>query len=190
MHGTDIDCGTDAYKALVQAVKQGKITEQQIDVSVKRLFMVRFRLGMFDPASMVKWAQVPETALEHPDHKAHSLKMAQQSIVLLKNAANTLPLNKNIRKIAVIGPNADNAIAVLGNYNGTPSQIVTALQGIRNKVGSGVEVVHEKAVNFTNDTLLQYADISSQLKWQGQRGFQAEYFKQPGVKGRSYCQAG
>src|SRR5690606_10655977 len=129
MHGTDIDCGTDAYKSLVQAVKEGKITERQIDVSVKRLFTIRFRLGMFDPVAMVKYAQTTDAVLESDPHKAHSLKMAQQSIVLLKNEKGTLPLRKNLKKIAVVGPNADNAIAVLGNYNGMPSEIVTALEG-------------------------------------------------------------
>jgi beta-glucosidase len=176
MHGTDIDCGTAAYKALVQAVKNGKISEKQIDVSVKRLFMIRFRLGMFDPASMVKWAQTPASVIESSEHKAHSLKMAQQSIVLLKNEANTLPLRKTIKKIAVLGPNADNPIAVLGNYNGTPSEVVTALQGIKNKLGSGVEVVYEKAANFTNDTLLAYINLSSQYAFEGKPGFKAEYF--------------
>jgi len=183
IHGTDIDCGTDAYKSLVQAVKQGKITEKQIDVSIKRLFMIRFRLGMFDPVSMVKYAQTPATVLESPEHKAHSLKMARESIVLLKNAANILPLKKTIKKIAVLGPNADNAIAVLGNYNGTPSNIVTALQGIKNKLGSDAEVVYEKAINFTNDTLLQYANISDQYSWKGSKGFSAEYFNNRELKG-------
>jgi beta-glucosidase len=183
LHGTDIDCGTDAYKSLVQAVKQGKITEQQIDVSIKRLFTIRFRLGLFDPPSMVKWAQTPATVLEHPDHKEHALKMARQSIVLLKNANNTLPLKKSIRKIAVLGPNADNSIAVLGNYNGIPSNIVTALQGIKNKLGKGAEVVYEKGINFTNDTLLQYADVGRQYSWQGQKGFSAEYFNNRELKG-------
>lgn len=185
IHGTDIDCGTDAYKSLVQAVKQGKITEKQIDVSIKRLFMIRFRLGMFDPVSMVKYAQTPATVLESPEHKTHSLKMARESIVLLKNANNTLPLKKSIKKIAVLGPNADNAIAVLGNYNGTPSNIVTALQGIKNKLGSGAEVVYEKAINFTNDTLLQYANISNQYSWKGSKGFAAEYYNNRELKGES-----
>lgn len=183
LHGTDIDCGTDAYKSLVQAVKGGKITEQQIDISVRRLFLIRFRLGMFDPPAMVKWAQTPASVLEAPEHKAHSLKMARQSIVLLKNEANTLPLKKSLRKIAIIGPNADNSIAVLGNYNGTPSNIVTALQGIQTKLGSGAAVVYEKAVNFTNDTLLQYADVSNQYAWQGQKGVYAEYFNNRELKG-------
>ena len=98
LHGTDIDCGTDAYKSLVSAVERGLISEKQIDVSVNRLFMIRYRLGMFDPVSMVKYAQTPASVIESAPHKAHSLKMAQQSIVLLKNANNTLPLSKKIKK--------------------------------------------------------------------------------------------
>ena len=183
LHGTDIDCGNAAFKALVEAVKQGKITEKQIDVSVKRLFGIRFRLGMFDPESMVKYAQTSENELESPAHKAHSLKMAQQSIVLLKNANNTLPLSKKIKKIAIVGPNADNPISVLGNYNGTPSEIITPLQGIKNKLGKDVEVVYEKAVNYTNDTLLVYKDLKNQFNSNGKQGFKAEYFNNKELKG-------
>jgi beta-glucosidase len=183
LHGTDVECGNSAYKTLVQGVKDGKISEQQIDVSVKRLFMIRFRLGMFDPPSMVKYASTAESTLESPEHKAHALKMAQQSIVLLRNENNTLPLKKTIKKVAILGPNADNPIAILGNYNGVPSQIVTALQGIKDKLGGGVQVVYEKAVNFTNDTLVAYDDISAQCTWQGQKGFLAEYFNNRDVKG-------
>ncbi len=151
LHGTDVECGTDSYKSLVQGVKEGKISEKQIDISLKRLFMIRFRLGMFDPPSMVKYAQVSSSVLESAEHQAHSLKMAQQSIVLLKNENSTLPLTKNLKKIAVLGPNADNSISLLGNYNGTPSKIITALQGIKNKVGSTTEVIYEKAINYTDD---------------------------------------
>ena len=108
--------------------------------------------------------------------------MAQQSIVLLKNENNTLPLSKKIKKIAVIGPNADNSISVLGNYNGIPSVIVTALQGIKDKLGKDVEVIYEKAINFTNDTLLAYADVSNQYGWDGKQGFKAEYFNNKELK--------
>jgi beta-glucosidase len=183
MHGTDIDCGTDAYKSLVKAVKEGMISERQIDVSVKRLFTIRFRLGMFDPETMVKYAQTPESVLESAPHKEHSLKMARQSIVLLKNEKNTLPLKKNLKKIAVVGPNADNAIAVLGNYNGIPSKIVTALQGIKDKVGSGVNVVYEKATTFTKDTLLAYTDVAAQYSFEGKPGVKAEYFNNRTLQG-------
>lgn len=183
LHGTDIDCGTDAYKALVQAVKDGKITEKQIDVSLKRLFTIRFRLGMFDPPSVVKYAQTPSSVLESPPHKTHSLKMARQSIVLLKNVDNTLPLSKKIKKIGILGPNADNPISVLGNYNGIPSEITTVLQGIRNKLGNNTEILYEPAINFTNDTLLAYADVSNQYLWDGKQGFKAEYFDNRELKG-------
>ncbi len=183
MHGTDVDCGNVTYKTLVQAVKEGKLTEQQIDVSLKRLFMIRFRLGLFDPPAMVKWAQTPASELESPAHAAHSLKMAQQSIVLLRNENNTLPLRKSVKKIVVLGPNADNKIAVLGNYNGTPSQIVTALQGIKNKLGSGTEVMYEKALNFTNDTLLAYTDLRRQYSYDNQPGWKAEYFDNEKLEG-------
>ncbi|MXN93199.1 glycosyl hydrolase [Flavobacterium sp. Sd200] len=182
-HGTDIDCGTDAYKALVQAVKNGKIPESQIDISVKRLFMVRFQLGMFDPVSMVKYAQTPASVLESAAHKQHALKMAQQSMVLLKNENNTLPLSKKLKKIVVLGPNADNSIAILGNYNGIPSNLTTVLQGIKDKVGKDTQVVYEKAVNFTNNELLAYEDLSSQYSFEGKQGFKAEYFNNTKLSG-------
>src|SRR5690606_22476125 len=111
------------------------------------------------------------------------LKMAQQSMVLLKNENNTLPLSKNIKKIAVIGPNADNSIAVLGNYNGIPSKISTLLDGIKTKVGKNVEVVYEKAINFTNDTLLAYKDLSKHYAYDSKPGFKAEYFNNVDLTG-------
>ena len=183
-HGTDIDCGTDAYKALVAAVKNGKISEDQIDISVKRLFMIRFKLGMFDPVEMVKYAQTPASVLESDDHKAHALKMARQSMVLLKNEKNVLPLNKKLKKIVVLGPNADNGIAILGNYNGTPSKLTTVLQGIKDKVGADTEVIYEQAVNFTNDTLMVYADIKNQYSFEGKQGFKAEYYSNKELSGK------
>ena len=183
-HGTDIDCGTDAYKALVEAVKTGKIPESQIDISVKRLYMIRFRLGMFDPVEMVKYAQTPASVLESPAHQEHALKMAHQSMVLLKNENNTLPLSKKIKKIAVLGPNADNSISILGNYNGTPSKLSTVLQGIKDKLGSNTEVIYEQAINFTNDTLLVYADLKNQYAFEGKQGFKAEYFDNKDLSGK------
>ena len=183
MHGTDVDCGTASFLALVDAVKKGLIKEEQIDVSIKRLFTTRYRLGLFDPVSEVKYAQTPQSILESEPHKAHALKMAQQSIVLLKNSNNTLPFSKKIKKIAVVGPNADNRIAVLGNYNGIPTEIVTVLDGIKQKLGSGAEVVYEKALNFTNDTLLVYADVNNQYSIEGKQGFKAEYFNTINLQG-------
>jgi len=182
-HGTDVECGTNAYLSLVQAVKDGKISEGQINTSVKRLFMIRMRLGMFDPPAVVKYAQTPASVLESEPHKAQALKMARESIVLLKNENHILPLSRSIKKIAVLGPNADNSISVLGNYNGTPSEIVTALDGIKAKLGAGAQVVYEQAVNFTNDTLLSYTDISGEYAMDGKQGFKAEYFSTKDLSG-------
>ena len=155
LHGTDVECGNRTYKTLIQAVKDGKITEKEIDVSLKRLFTIRFRLGMFDPASMVKYAQIPISNLESQPHKDLALKMAKESIVLLRNAPmpgqenNLLPLNKNIKRIAVLGPNADNANTQLGNYNGQPSVVTTVLQGIKNKL-KNADIFYSKATDFVS----------------------------------------
>ena len=148
LHGTDVECGNNTYKTLIQAVKDGKLTEKDIDVSLKRLFKIRFRLGMFDPKEMVKYAQIPITALESQPHKDHALKMARESIVLLRNQNNLLPLNKNIKRIAVLGANADNANTQLGNYNGQPSVITTVLHGIKDKLPNA-EVFYSRATDFT-----------------------------------------
>lgn len=183
LHGTDLECGQTVYKTLVDAVKNGMIKEEQLDVSLKRLFTVRYRLGMFDPTSMVKYAQTPASVLESPAHRAHALKMAQQSIVLLKNENNILPLKKTIKKIAVLGPNANNQISVLGNYNGTPSKIISLFAGLKEKLGNSVEIIYEQAINFTNDTMLVYEDVTDRYSWNGNKGFQAEYYNNRDLEG-------
>jgi beta-glucosidase len=183
MHGTDIECGTSVYYTLYNGVKNGLIKEEQLDVSLRRLFMIRYRLGMFDPPSMVKYAQTPASVLESDEHKAHALKMAQQSIVLLKNENNTLPLKKTVKKIAVLGPNADNRISVLGNYNGVPSKVVSLLDGLKEKLGSSVEIIYEPAINFINDTMLSYEDVTDRYTRNGNKGFQAEYFNNRELQG-------
>ncbi len=185
MHGTDVDCGTASFLSLTEAVKKGLISEKQIDVSIRRLFTIRYRLGLFDPVSRVKYAQTPVSVLESEPHKAHALRMARQSIVLLKNANNTLPLSKKLKKIAIIGPNADNRIAVLGNYNGIPTEIVTVVDGIKRKLGNDTEVLYEKALNFTNDTLLVYADVRDQYSIDGKKGFKAEYYNNVNLQGEA-----
>lgn len=183
IHGTDLECGNSVYRTLIDAVKSGQISESVIDLSLERLFSIRYRLGMFDPVSMVKYAQTPASVLEAPAHKAHALKMAQQSIVLLKNENNTLPLSKKLKKVVVLGPNADNSIALLGNYNGTPSHVTTILEGIKEKLGKEVEVVYEKAINFTNDTLFVKNSGRNAFFHEGKPGVKAEYFLNEKLEG-------
>jgi beta-glucosidase len=164
LHSTDVDCGNVTYKSLVKAVKEGKLSEKDLDVSLKRLFTIRFRLGMFDPIEMVKYAQIPITALESQAHKDHALKMARESIVLLRNQNNLLPLNKNIKKIAVIGPNADNANTQLGNYNGQPSVVTTVLRGIKDKLRDTTKVFYSRATNFVDTTQPDFSKLIDSLK--------------------------
>ncbi|MBE2230278.1 MAG: glycoside hydrolase family 3 C-terminal domain-containing protein [Chitinophagaceae bacterium] len=185
-HGTDVECGRTVYLTLLGAVKSGRISEEQLNVSLRRLFTIRFRLGMFDPPAMVKYAQITDEVLEAPAHQSHALKMAQQSIVLLKNKHRTLPLSKNLKKIVVLGPNADNPIALLGNYNGVPSHVTTILEGIRNKLGHTTELIYEKAINFTNDTLFVPIPREFSFRYDGKPGVKAEYFDNENLEGKPF----
>lgn len=141
--GTDLNCGTE-YAALLDAVREGLLTEKDIDVSVKRLFRARFRLGMLDPPERVPYAGIPMSVVDSEAHRRLALEAARKSIVLLKNEGGILPLAKSLRKIAVIGPNAADVEPLLGNYNGTPSNPVTPLQGILDKVAPRTEVVYAR----------------------------------------------
>ena len=148
IHGTDVDCGREAYRGLTQAVAEGIITEAQIDVSLRRLFEIRFRLGLFDPAANVPFSTIDSTAIAAKAHKEHALKMARQSMVLLKNTG-ILPLKKSaVRKIAIVGPNANDHNVQLGNYNGFPTRIVTPLEGLKDKLPSGVEITYERGCDY------------------------------------------
>ncbi len=141
--GCDLTCGNE-YESLVEAVSRGLITEGTIDLSVRRLMEARFRLGMFDPPGSVRYAQIPYAENDTPEHSRLALTVAQESMVLLKNSGNTLPLKKDLKSIAVIGPNADALDVLLGNYNGTPSHPVTVLQGIRNHVSPDTKVLYAR----------------------------------------------
>ena len=186
LHGTDCECsGNGAYMALAEAVANGAITENDIDVSLKRLFKIRLRLGMFDPDDRVPYAQIPISVLEAPEHKAHALKMAQQSIVLLKNENNLLPLNKKeIKKIAVVGPNADDESVLLANYYGNPSEITTLLEGIKSKAGNDIEVVYDKGVNLTDDFVFTSEYNDALFTIDGKQGFKADYFQNTRQEGK------
>jgi len=141
--GCDLNCGT-TYPALHEAVAKGLIDEATIDRAVKRLFTARFRLGMFDPPEEVGYAQIPYEVNDCPEHRALALRAARESIVLLKNEDNLLPLSKDLQSIAVIGPNADDLQVLLGNYNGTPSRATTPLEGIRKKVSPATKLYYAR----------------------------------------------
>ena len=172
--GTDLTCGRE-YRSLGEAVKSGLITEAEIDVAVKRLMTMRFRLGLFDPDSMVKYAQTPFSENDSPKHHELSLQAARESIVLLKND-NVLPLKKDLKRIAVIGPNADDKEVLLGNYNGEPSVSVTPLEGIRRKLPDA-EVTFSEGMYATGQTFETVA------KGAFGSGLKGEYFNNSDFSG-------
>ena len=147
--GTDLECG-HVYANLVDAAKQGLITEQEIDTAVKRLFLARFKLGMFDPPDRVRWARISAGVLDQPSHRELARQLARESIVLLKNAGGVLPLRKDLGTLAVIGPNADQWRMLLGNYNGLPADPVTPLRGIREAVGKGTRVLYARGADLAD----------------------------------------
>ena len=173
--GTDIECG-DTYRALVAAVKQGLVSEAEIDRAVKRLFEARFRLGMFDPPEMVPYAKIPFSANDSPEHRQLALDAARESVVLLKNENNTLPLRKDLKAIAVIGPNADEVPVLLGNYNGQPSRATTPLAGIRQRVSPQTKVLHATGTTLTDVSVVPVP--ASAL-----RGLKAEFFANRNLEG-------
>lgn len=143
--GTDLTCGRE-YRSLVKAVKERMISEAEIDKAVKNLMKIRFRLGMFDPPEMVKYAKIPFSMNDAPSHHELSLEASRRSLVLLKNQSNILPLRKDLKTIAVIGPNADDRDVLLGNYNGDPSVWATPLAGIKKIVSPTTQVLFSQGV--------------------------------------------
>jgi beta-glucosidase len=132
--GTDLNCGSIYARSLFNAVNKGLITESEIDRSVKRLIMARMKLGEFDPVTDVPFSNIPLSVVDGKEHQAIALDAARKSMVLLKNDKNILPFSKNIKRVAVIGPNANNKEILFGNYNGYSMHEITPLQGIRNKL--------------------------------------------------------
>jgi len=146
--GCDLNCGC-TYPALVDALAEGIISEAEIDRSVERLFLARLRLGMFEPKNRVKYADLPYSLVDCDRHRELALEAARQSIVLLKNQNSILPLSKDLRSIAVIGPNADAPDVLKANYSGTPPFTVTPLEGIRQAVSKQTRVLYTEGCNHT-----------------------------------------
>ena len=174
--GTDLDCGSRVYRTLVEAVQRGLVSEEVIDESVKRLFRARFKLGMFDPPEDVPYAQIPYEVLDSEPHRVAALDVARASMVLLKNDG-VLPLSKDLGTLAVIGPNADQWLMLLGNYNGIPSDIVTPLRGIREAVSPSTRVLYAKGAELA-EGFPMYEVVPGNVLFtpNGEPGILAEYF--------------
>ena len=183
-NGTDVNCGV-VSPYLSEAVEQGLISEQQINVAVKRLLLARLKMGQFDPDEMVSFTKIPYAIVDSDEHKQLALEAARKSMVLLKNDNKILPLSKDVKKVAVIGPNANDIDVLLANYNGIPSNPVTPLKGIKQKLPNA-EVMYSlgcehaeklptmkpipSSVLFTNEALSESglkAEYFDNLKWEG-----------------------
>ena len=148
LKGTDLECG-DLYQLLEQGVRKGLIDERDVDVSLKRLLTILFKIGLFDDADQNPYGNIGREVLECDAHKQQAYEMAQKSMVLLKNEKNILPLNVNkLKRIAVIGPNADAPQTLLANYFGVPSEIITPLKSLQKRLNGKVEIDYMKGVDF------------------------------------------
>ncbi len=185
--GCDLECG-DTYKFLKNAVQKGLLKESDIDVAVKRLFTARFKLGLFDPPEMVKYAQIPISDNDSPEHRALALKTARESIVLLKNENNFLPLKKDIKTIAVIGPNANIPEVLYGNYNGVSSKPIAPLEGLKNNAPKSTKILYEAGSNAADDSPILSAIPEDALSTgnKNEKGLKAEYFDNMELKGTPF----
>ncbi len=182
--GTDLNCG-DSYPALVKAVAQNLISEAELAVSLERLVVARMRLGLFAPKGDVKFESIPFSVVDSELHKLLALESARKSMVLLKNENNTLPLSKNLRKVAVIGPNANDLDVLLGNYNGYPSNGISPFMGIKNKLpnaevkfAQGCSVAQGLPILEPVPSSVLFTDQSLKAN-----GLQAEYFSNTNLEG-------
>jgi beta-glucosidase len=186
-NGCELNCGS-TYPALQSAFEQGLIAESTSDIALSRLFTTRFLLGMFDPPESVPFSQIPYDVVNCEAHQALALQAARESIVLLKNEGNFLPLSKEIESIAIIGPNADDLPSLLGNYNGTPAVASTLLTGIRQKVSPTTKLYYAQGCALADGvpplkviptTYLYPADPNGKM-----HGLTAVYYNNPTFEGK------
>jgi beta-glucosidase len=179
--GTDVECGYDyAFKKLPEAVEKGLVTEEEVNMHLMRVLIGRFDLGEMDDDALVPWSKIPMSVVNSDEHKKLALEMARESMTLLQNKNNILPLSKSGKKIALIGPNADDKPLMWGNYNGTPFNTITILDGIKAKHPAN-RIVYDKgcdlAENMVTETALGECSID------GKTGFKATYWNNREFKG-------
>ena len=189
--GTDVECGYGyAYKSIPEAVKRGLITEAEVDKHVIRLLEGRFDLGEMDDPSLVEWSKIPYSKMSCKEHANIALDMARQTLVLLQNKGGILPLKKNSEKIAVIGPNADNAPMMWGNYNGMPNHTVTILDGICKKLkiknerlNNNSKLFYAAGCDLTYDKVMDCL-LASQCSFQGKKGMKGTFWNNRKMEGK------
>lgn len=173
--GTDVECvwAGYAFARLPDAVRKGLIKETDINEHLMRVLEGRFSLGEMDDDSVVPWTKIPASIINNEEHRQLALVMSRETMTLLQNKNNILPLNKSTKKIAVIGPNADNAPMLWGNYNGRPVRTITILNGIKSKISAN-GVVYDKACDLVENKITQ--SYFSKAFNEGKKGFKATYW--------------
>jgi beta-glucosidase len=179
--GTDLTCGTE-YKTLVDEVKAGRITETEIDRSLERLMVARFRLGMFDPKERVPYSKIAISENDSSAHREVAREAERSAIVLLKNESGVLPLRPSVGKIAVIGPSADDPVALLGNYNGISSRQVTPLEGLEKRFPTA-KVRHALGATYTASTHALVPAAFLTPADGAEHGVRVEYFDNTDLQG-------
>ncbi|WP_243720274.1 glycoside hydrolase family 3 protein [Luteimonas aestuarii] len=186
-NGTQLDCGDTYAESVPVAVRKGLLDEAEVDAAATRLIAARMRLGMFDPPERVRWAQTPYSVNQAPAHDALAREVARKSVVLLKNDG-VLPLSRDLKRIAVIGPTADDVMSLLGNYYGTPAAPVTVLQGIREALPDA-EVVYARGADLVEGrddpaaTPLVEPQYLRPSAGSNERGLRGEYFPNQDLSG-------
>ena len=180
MSGTDINCG-GAYKALPEAVKRGDISEKDIDIAVTRALKARFEMGDMDAIGQDPWNSIPDSELNSDYNQQMALQMARECMTLLQNRGNALPLDKG-KRIAVLGPNANDSITMWGNYNGQPAKSVTVLDAIRQKAGAA-NVQYRKVSEWVARE--EFHSLYSQLSSNGQQGMSVNYWNNVNREGEA-----
>ena len=181
--GTDVECGYGyAYRSIPEAVRRGLISEEEVDKHVIRLLEGRFDLGEMDDPSLVEWSKIPYSAMSTKESAKISLDMARQTIVLLQNKNDILPLKKGER-LAVIGPNANNEPMMWGNYNGTPNHTVTILDGIRKKQK---KVVYLPGCDLTYDKVMECHLATECTAPDGKKGLKGTFWTNTEMAGKPF----
>ncbi len=171
--GTDVECGFNyVYKSIPEAVKAGLIDEEEVDKHVLRLMEGRFELGEMDDPSLNEWSKLGPEILNSKKNRATALEMAHQTMTLLQNKNNVLPLSKSA-KVAVIGPNFNDEVLMWGNYNGTPNQTTSLLEGIQTKVSKSKIVSFKGCDLVSNQVLTSFYD---QCSIDGKKGFKGTFW--------------
>ena len=181
LSGTDLECGA-TYQSLLKGVQNGLIDESAIDKSVKRVLKARFELGEMDDPSKVSWTKIPFSVVASAAHDSLALKVARESMTLLLNKHNVLPLKRGNLTVAVMGPNAKDSVMMWGNYNGVPAHTVTVLDGIRSALGKGDKLIYEQGCPWVGDDLLE--SVFSECKSEGRPGFTARYWNNVNHEGK------